>query len=121
MLVYFMPMFLYVIFRLELLFTHMKMILMLCDYPCGKDVSDNVYKCKVPDSANGCSQYNAGSSLIFCEALGRPSWNSHFEEQRWHPTFYPQCVHSKSKLFCYWIFYLKLVEDKLVDFAKSCS
>ena len=32
------------------------MILDLCDYPCGKEVSDNVYK--FPDSANGSSQKN---------------------------------------------------------------
>ena len=59
------------------------MILSLCDYPCEKEVSDNVYSGKVQDSANGNTQNNAGSSLIHCEALGRPAWNS--EEQRWQP------------------------------------
>ena len=27
------------------------MILILCDYPCGKGISDNVYSGKVPDYA----------------------------------------------------------------------
>ena len=62
------------------------MILILCDYPCGKKASDNVYRCKVQYSAIGSSQNNTGSSLICCQALGRPAWNSHFEEQRRHPT-----------------------------------
>ena len=59
------------------------MMRILCDYPCGEDVS---YSGKVPDSANGRSQNNSGSSLICCQALGRPAWNSHSEEQHWHTT-----------------------------------
>ena len=35
-----------------------------------KEVSDNVHRGKLPDSANGSSQNNAGSSLIRCQALG---------------------------------------------------
>ena len=42
---------------------------------------------KVPDSANGSSQNNAGYYLICFETLGRSAWNSHSEEQQWHPTF----------------------------------
>ena len=38
-------------------------------YPCGKKVSYKAYSGKVPESANGSSQNNAGSSLIPCEAL----------------------------------------------------
>ena len=60
----------------------MTRILIPYDYPCGKKVSDNVYSGKVPDAANGSSQNNAGSSLIPCQALGRPAWNSLFEEQK---------------------------------------
>ena len=34
-----------------------------------------------------------GSALIPCEAVCRPTWNSHYEEQHWHLTlsmcFYP--------------------------------
>ena len=52
------------------------------DYPCEKEVLDNVYSGKVPDSADESSQNNAGSSLICCQALGRPAWNSLSEEQR---------------------------------------
>ena len=58
----------------------------LCDYPCGKEVSDSVHNGEVPDSADGSSQNTAGSSLICCEALGIPAWNYHSEEERWHPT-----------------------------------
>ena len=79
-------MFLNVIFRLEILSTNMTRILIPYDYPCGKEVSDNVHRGKLPDSANGSSQNNAGSSLIRCQALGRPAWNSLSEEQRWCPT-----------------------------------
>ena len=62
------------------------MIHILCDYPRGKEVSDLVYSAKVPDSANLRSQNNAGSSLIRCQALGLPAWNSFSEEKRWHLT-----------------------------------
>ena len=78
-------MFLNVIFILDILSTFMTMILILCDYPCWKEVSDTVHSGKVPDSANGSSQNNANSFLICCDALGRPAWNSHSEEQCWHP------------------------------------
>ena len=73
-------MFHHVIFCLELLSTNMTRILILYDYPCGKEVSDNVH------TANRSNQNNAGASLIRCQALGRPAWNSLSEEQRWHPT-----------------------------------
>ena len=59
----------------------MTRILISYDLSCDKDVSDNVYSGKVPDSANGSSQNNAVSSLIPCQALGRPVWNSLSEEQ----------------------------------------
>ena len=62
------------------------MILIIYDYPCGKEISDIVYSGNVPNSANRSSQNNAISSLIPCQALGRHSWNSHSEEQCWHPT-----------------------------------
>ena len=75
-----------VIFCLEILSTYVTRILIPYDYPCGKKVLDNVYSCNVPDSANGSSQNNAGTSLICCQALDRPAWNSFSEEQRWHPT-----------------------------------
>ena len=64
----------------------MTSILIPYDYPCGKEVSDNVYCGKVPELANGSSQNNGGSFLIHCQALGRPAWNSHSEEQGWHPS-----------------------------------
>ena len=70
-------MFLYVIFCLDLLFTQMTRILILCDYPCGKGVSYNRYKCKVPDSADWSIKQISGSSVIRCEALGRPAWHFH--------------------------------------------
>ena len=70
-----------IIFCLEILFTNMTRILIPYDYPCEKEVSDNVHRGKLPDSANGSSQNNAGSSLIRCQALGRPAWNSLSEEQ----------------------------------------
>ena len=63
------------------------MILIICDYPCGKEVSDKVYSGKVPDSAYESSKNNAGFSSICYQALRRPAWNFHSEEQRWHPTF----------------------------------
>ena len=69
------------LFLLEILSTYMTMILSICDYPRGKEVSDNVYSGKVPDSANGSSQNNADSSLMCCQALGRTAWNFHSEEQ----------------------------------------
>ena len=50
----------------------MIMILILCDYPYGKEVSDNVYSGRIPDSANGSSQNKAGFSVIQCQSLGRP-------------------------------------------------
>ena len=65
------------------------MIFILFDYPCRKEVLDNMYSGKVPDSSNGSSQNNAVSSLMRREALGRPAWNYHSEEQRWHPTLQP--------------------------------
>ena len=60
----------------------MTRLLIPYNYPCIKKVSDIVYSGKVPDSANGSSQNNAGSSLIRCHALGRPAWYSLSEEQR---------------------------------------
>ena len=71
-----------VIFCLKILSTYVKRILIPYDYSCGKMVSDNVYSDKVPDSANGSSQNNAGSFIIRCQALGGPAWNSLSEEQR---------------------------------------
>ena len=65
---------------LEILSTYMTTILILCDYPSGKDVSNNVCSVKVPDSAIGSSQNT------HCQALGRPSRNFHSEEQHWQPT-----------------------------------
>ena len=62
-----------VIFGHELLSTYMTMILILCDIQCEKEVWDIVYSVEVPDWANGSSKNNAGSSLICCEALGRPA------------------------------------------------
>ena len=56
------------------------------DYPCGEEILDILYNCKVTDSANGSSHNNAGSALIRCEALGRPACNSSSEEQCWFPT-----------------------------------
>ena len=78
----FLLMFHNVIFSFEILSTYMTRILISYDYPCGKKVSENVHTGKVPDSANGSSQNNAGSSLIRCQALRRPAWNSLSEEQR---------------------------------------
>ena len=45
----------YVICHLKILFIYMTLTLILCDYPCGKEVSDNVDSGKVQDSANGSS------------------------------------------------------------------
>ena len=69
----------------------MAMILFICDYPCRKVVSDNVYYGKNPDSANGSSKNHSpnllywivvakgknsvGSSLICCETLALPYCN----------------------------------------------
>ena len=39
-----------VIFLLEILSTYMTMILILCDYSCGKEVSESVHSGKVLDS-----------------------------------------------------------------------
>ena len=64
----------------------MTMILILCYCASGKEVSDSLQSGKVPDSANVISQINVSSYLIRCQALGRPAWNSHSEEQCWHPT-----------------------------------
>ena len=58
---------------LEILSMYMTLILDTCDYPCGKEVSNNGHRGNVPYSANGNSQRNAGSSLICCVALGRPA------------------------------------------------
>ena len=66
----------------------MTVVLIICEYHCEQKVLDTVYSGKVPDSANnGSSQKSSGSPLIQCEVLDRPAWNSHSEEQRWHPTF----------------------------------
>ena len=70
-----------IIFCLEILFTNMTRILIPYDYPCEKEVSDNVHRGKLPDSTNGSSQNNAGSSLIRCQALGTPASNSLSDEQ----------------------------------------
>ena len=51
-------MFYNVIFCLEILSTNMTRILIPYDYPCGKEVSDNVHRGKLPDSANGSSHNN---------------------------------------------------------------
>ena len=59
----------------------MTVTLIICDYTCETDFSHNVYSGKVPDSANRSSQNNAGSSLIHCQALGRPAWNSLSKEK----------------------------------------
>ena len=66
-----------VIVLLELLPTYMTMIHIICDYTCGKQVSDIMYSGNVQESANGSSQNYAGLSLIHCEALGRLAWNAH--------------------------------------------
>ena len=73
----------------EIFSLYMTMILILCDYPCGKEVSENVHSGKVPDSANESSNKTAGSSLIGCEALGRPAWNTHSKEQRCYQPLIP--------------------------------
>ena len=66
----------------------MTRILILCDYPCGKEVSDNVSSGKVPGSANAMGAVKTMQTLIsFVVRLCRPAWNSHSEEQRWQPTF----------------------------------
>ena len=65
---------------------YVTMILIQCDYPCEKAVSDNVYSGKVPDSANGSSQNNAGYYPIHCQDLGLPAWKSHYKEQSLNPT-----------------------------------
>ena len=77
-----------VIFCLEILFTYITITFILGEYPCGKEILDILYKCKVTDSADGSSQNNAGSALIGHEALRRPACHSSSEEQRWLPTLY---------------------------------
>ena len=62
------------------------MLLIICDFLCGKGVLDNLYSGRVQGSANGTSQNNAGFCLDRCEGLGRPVCNSYSEEQQWHPT-----------------------------------
>ena len=58
------------------------MVLILYDYACEKRVQ-TLNSGKVPDSANnGSSQKHSGSSLIQCEVLDRPAWNSHSKKQR---------------------------------------
>ena len=79
-------MFPHFLFRLDILSTIMTRILIPYDFSCEIEVSDNVHKRKLPDSANKNSQNNADSPLIRCQALGRLPWNSLSEEQRWHPT-----------------------------------
>ena len=59
------------------------MTIILCDYPCGKEMLDMLYKLTVTNSANGSGHNNAGSALIRREALGRPACNSCSEEQLW--------------------------------------
>ena len=65
-----------VICLLEILSTYISRILILCEYPCWKEVSDNV-QCTSPIF----SQNNVGSYFAHCQALGRPAWNSDSEEQ----------------------------------------
>ena len=67
------------------------MTLIIFDYPCGKEVLDRALSAKVPDSANGSNSNNSGSSLICCEAFGRPARNCHSEEQHWHQTLLNHC------------------------------
>ena len=62
----------------------MTMKIIICDYPCGKEILDTLYR--VTDLANGSSHNNAGSALIRCEALGWPACNSCSEKQRWFTT-----------------------------------
>ena len=62
------------------------MTIIICDFQCGKEILDSLYKCNVRDSDNGSSHNNAGSAHICREALGWPAWNSGSEEQHWFPT-----------------------------------
>ena len=62
------------------------MTIVLCDYPCEKEMFCTLYSGKVTDWSNGSSHKNAGSDLIRGEALGRPACNSCSEEQCWFPT-----------------------------------
>ena len=49
----------------------MTLALVLCDYPCGKDILDIMYSGSVTDLTNGSSHKNAGFTLIYHEPLGR--------------------------------------------------
>ena len=61
------------LFLFEILSTFITRTLIICDYPCGKEVSDNLYSGKVPGSTDCSSQNNLVSFLICCQALaGRP-------------------------------------------------
>ena len=44
------------IYCLEILPIYMTIILIVCAYPCGKEVSEKAYSGKFPESANGSSQ-----------------------------------------------------------------
>ena len=73
------------IFSHLITFTYMTVTLTLYDNPFWNDFSGHMYSDKVPKSANGNIQNNAGSSLICYLALGRHTWNPLSEEQRWRP------------------------------------
>ena len=43
---------------------YMTVAIILCDYPCGKDILDIVYSVTVTDSTNRSSHNNAGLAAI---------------------------------------------------------
>ena len=81
-----------VIFHPKILSTYVTMIIILGDYPCGKEILHILYSGKVTDLANGSSHNNAGFALIRREVLGQPACNSCSEEQRFVPNPYHNII-----------------------------
>ena len=72
-------------------YIYMTKMLILCDYPCGKEVSDNVYRGKVPDSGKESSQtVQALLSFVVRLQAARPG-SLTLNKKHQHPTLKLNC------------------------------